>query len=693
MICSREVCCGSAGARLGSWLLRFVIRACPLPNLLDIVRLLGPLFLFGPPVYAQSQPPRASISIDATKTAGKISPLLYGQFIEHMFEGVKFGLHAELLRNRSFEEQPNVLGLSRYWERYPDDRNDDYALNFTWDAKTTYPERNAAEIVEHSLRVDAGNGVIRRHGYFQSRIFVRAGVDYLGSVWLKTNDYDGGVVVALEKDQSASVVYAESRITPIKGAWRKYEFRLTSHSSDSLARFVVIFEGRGQLWLDQMSLMPADSSGGVRGDVFNKVKDLRPAFLRWPGGNVAQDYHWQWAIGPRDERTSWINLSWKNEPEPSDFGTAEFIGFSRDVGAEPAITVNVEGRGATVDEAAAWVEYCNGSASTKYGSLRVAHGYARPFNIKLWEIGNEIWGPWVRGHSNAETYARNFRRYAAAMRRVDPTIKLIAVGDNNMDWNRTVINMAGADVDYLAIHHYYGRKEIAGDYKNLLARPIFYQNFYTQLARLLTELSPQHAIQLAINEWGLDLPLEEQYSMLSALYAARLMNVFERSNGFVAMSAVSDLINGWPGGIIQSSRDALFVSPIYLVNRLYAEKLGQEILPSDVRSPTFDSSREGKRVPYLDVVASRSADRKYLFVKVVNSNLEQTITTTVSAKGVTVGPGVEIATVNSNRLTASNGFDSPDAIRLKRSSLNGGSSFTVNLPAHSVTVLTLKVRD
>ena len=99
--------------------------------------------------------------------------------------------------------------------------------------------------------------------------------------------------------------------------------------------------------------MPQD---GVRADVFERVKALQPAFIRWPGGNVAQDYHWHWGIGPRDARPTWINLSWNNELEPGDFGTDEFIRFARAVGAEPSLTVNVEGRGATVEEAAAWVE-------------------------------------------------------------------------------------------------------------------------------------------------------------------------------------------------------------------------------------------------------------------------------------------------------------------------------------------------
>ena len=81
----------------------------------------------------------ARVRVDATRAQGRISPLLYGQFLEFMYEGVKGGLHAELLRNRGFEEAPNSAGLSRYWERYPDDRNDDYGLAFAWDSSDPYP--------------------------------------------------------------------------------------------------------------------------------------------------------------------------------------------------------------------------------------------------------------------------------------------------------------------------------------------------------------------------------------------------------------------------------------------------------------------------------------------------------------------------------------------------------------------------
>ncbi len=612
--------------------------------------------------FAQS-PERATISIDARKVENRISPLLYGQFLEFMYEGIKYGLHAELIRNRGFEEAPNNIGLSRYWERYPDDRNDDYALNFVWD---------------HSLRVEAGDGVIPRHGVFQSRIPVRAGLEYRGYFWVQSSDYNGAVTVALESDVDEGRVYASADIKITKGDKRQYQFTLKPSQSDPLARFAILFPGKGRLQIDDVSLMPADAApGAVRRDVYEKIKQLKPAFIRWPGGNVAQDYRWQWGVGPRDARVTWTNLSWKNEPEPSDFGTDEFVAFSRAVGAEPSITVNVEGRGATVEEAAAWVEYCNGPATSKYGAMRAANGYPAPFGVKFWEIGNEIWGDWVRGHSDAETYARNLNRYAKAMRAVDPSIKLIAVGDNNMEWNRTVVRAAAQSIDYLAIHHYYGRREAAGDPLNLMARPLFLERFYREVDQMLRELAPDGHIKLAINEWGLDLPMPRQYSIESALYGARLMNVFERSGALVEMSAVSDLVNGWPGGIIQARRHDLFVTPLYLVNQLYNEHRGDERLATSVTGPTFDTTKEGKNVPYLDVTASRTADGKKIIIKAVNTNPASALTTTINLQGVNPGTRAEVKTITASLIT-------------QTTTVSAGRTFNVMLPKHSVTVITLK---
>lgn len=637
----------------------------------------------------------ATISINAAKVEGPISPALYGHFMEFMFEGIKEGLTAELIRNRSFEEAANAISLSRYWERYPDDRNDDYALTFRRDETISYPGKPKAanEPAEHSLRVDVDRGVIESHGIFQSRIPVREGVGYRGYVWVKAEGFDGNITLTLESDVLGGERYAAAAISNVAGDWRQYEFTLKPTKNDPLARLAILINGKGRLWLDQVSLMPGDSMDGVRADVYAKVKALRPAFVRWPGGNVAQDYHWMWGIGPRDQRRTWINLSWKNEPEPSDFGTDEFVQFCRNVGAEPSLTVNVEGGNATVEEAAAWVEYCNGSATSKYGAIRARNGHPQPYGVKLWEVGNEIWGNWVRGHTDATTYAKNFNRYAEAMRAVDPSIKLIAVGDNDMKWNRVVLRMAGERLDYLAIHHYYGRKEMAGDALNLMARPLFYERFYSQIADLIRQLAPGRVIRLAINEWGLDLLERQQYSMMSALYGARLMNVFERTNGLVAMSAVSDLVNGWPGGIIQASRHAVFVSPLYYANALYSTHLGVERLAATIDSPMFDSSREGQSVPYLDAVVSRSADHKQIFIKAVNTHQTKPISIRISTSGMRVKSTANIETLTADSLAMANSFSTPDAVMIRPASIVAGQSFAIELPKHSISVITLNVEQ
>ena len=628
----------------------------------------------------------ATLTVDASRPGNTISPLLYGQFAEFMFEGVKRGLNAELLRDRGFEQSPNAIGLPRDWERYPDDRNDDYGLNFRWDDSVAYPVRGDSQTgmrEVRALRVDAGNSVIERHGFFQPRVAIRGGVAYHAALWLRTADYAGPVILALEQDASGGRVYAEETIPRVeRGEWKRYEVVLRPPVSDNVARFVVAVPGQGRLWIDQASLMSADTApGGVRRDVFDRIAALRPAFIRWPGGNVAQDYHWQWGVGPRDTRPTWVNLSWKNESEPGDIGTDEIIALARAAGAEPTLTVNIEGRGATAEEAAAWVEYCNGPATSRYGAMRAANGHLAPYGVKYWEIGNEIWGDWVRGHSDAASYARNYARYVAAMRRVDSTIKFIAVGDNDMAWNRTVLRAVGRDVDYLSIHHYFGFDAAQREPATLMARPLFYEQLYRTVDSVARAEVPGHRIALAINEYGLAVPERMQHGIDAALYGARMMLVFERTPN-VGMSAVSDMLNGWPGGIIQAGRDRVFVSALYYVNSMFASRPGRVLLPT---------TRSGAGESAIDVVASRSADGRQIYLKIVSVDPSRAVDARIELLGAKIQRDAEVEVLASESAGFRNSFETPDAITPRKSAITAGQFFMVHLPARSVAVLTLSV--
>ena len=202
-------------------------------------------------------------------------------------------------------------------------------------------------------------------------------------------------------------------------------------------------------------------------------------------------------------------------------GTDEAIQFCRDLGCEPSLTVNVEGAGATAKEAAAWVEYCNGPSTSKDGAMPAANGHPEPWHVKYWEVGNEIWGDWVRGHSNAKTYAQHGRD--STSRRCAPSIpgiKIIACGDRDVKWDQAVIKATGNQIDYLAVHRYYGLEEMQRDNANLMARPL-----QEQRVRCF-DPSGHRAAHDAVRS---DLPQRmervadtgAQYSMEAALFAAR----------------------------------------------------------------------------------------------------------------------------------------------------------------------------
>ena len=174
-------------------------------------------------------PAHATIRIDASRPQGPISPLLYGQFLEYMYGCVKGGLHAELLRDRSFEGPPSAIGLPRYWECYPDSRND-VGTPFARDPAVSYPPDGSTDRTrtgpDHALRVDVRNAPDERYGVYQPGIPVHEGVTYHGYLWIKAGDFHGTVLVALEPDTDAATPHAEVILAGVRGDWKRYDFTL-----------------------------------------------------------------------------------------------------------------------------------------------------------------------------------------------------------------------------------------------------------------------------------------------------------------------------------------------------------------------------------------------------------------------------------------------------------------------------------
>jgi alpha-N-arabinofuranosidase len=157
------------------------------------------------------------------------------------------------------------------------------------------------------------------------------------------------------------------------------------------------------------------------------------------------------------------------------------------------------------------------------------------------------------------------------------------------------------------------------------------------------------------------------------------------------MTTESDLVNGWPGGLIQASGPHVFVTPLYHVNQLYHAHLGRDRLKTTVEGPSFDTSREGTAVPVLDAVASRSADGGNIYLKLVNTSPASAVTTAIDLRGVDVRPEAEWHVLTAPSLETRNSFRTPDAVRPRREPLQAGRRFEVRLPAHSVSVIVLRV--
>lgn len=456
---------------------------------------------------------------------------------------------------------------------------------------------------------------------------------------------------------------------------------------------------------------PLSDQQGFRADVLKAARDLRIPILRWPGGNFVSGYHWTDGVGPLEKRPRRIELAWRGE-EPNTFGTDEFMAYCRELGTEPYICVNM-GSG-TMDEAQAWVEYCNGTGDTYWANLRRANGHPEPYNVRYWGLGNEMYGAWQIGASTAEDYVNKARQFAAIMKWTDPSIELVSCGQWGWtDWDKTVIDGLAPYVRYHSVHIYTG----SGDYwRNVLSphqadRALRVCETLIERARYAQNI--EHPIGIAFDEWNVwyrtrspelrNQGLEEQYDLSDALAVATYLNIFIRHCRSVEIANFAQMVNAIAP--ILTSRDGLFLQTIYHPLRLYAEHAQEVALDAFVSAPTFDLTAEHEShdaTPFdrpwkvselgpfsmLDVSATCDANGRELCVAVVNRSPDAAQTTRIELTGRRFANDVTVYEVNGDDPTVRNSFDRPDAVgvRTSRTAVTDGCLDYTFAP-HSVTLL------
>ena len=433
-------------------------------------------------------------------------------------------------------------------------------------------------------------------------------------------------------------------------------------------------------WFNNANGM-ADSNGAIDPAWASLAREQGLDHARFPGGTLADFYHWRDGIGPVSSRPQ---RDHPTDPgrSPNVMGTPEFLRFCASAGVRPLITVNA-GTG-TAAEAAAWVAYCNQPGHPE----RAADGLAAPATVSLWEIGNELYLPGNPGDSEIititpGTYVTRFLEFAAAMRQVDPSIKLAALGTANgtvvrlpyPDWSDVVLAGAAAEMDYLAVHNAYypmilglsglSPKDV---YQSLWAAPEAVNRSLTQLDTLITRHESGRRIEIAITEWGALYSYDPAWidhvkTMGSSVYLARLLQVFLGQPRVTLASYFKFADRTFMGWIGYDRKPKV---PYHVV-QLYARHFGRRLVPATIESPVFNAPALGVMpaetgVPELTVVASLNDDGSRLFINIVNRSWETVHRVKLDTGSFTPAPAMTAWRISAPGLTDHNGRDLPPEI-------------------------------
>ncbi len=446
---------------------------------------------------------------------------------------------------------------------------------------------------------------------------------------------------------------------------------------------------------------------GFRRDVLDAARALHMPLLRWPGGNFVSGYHWLDGVGPRDQRPRRTDLAWFSE-ESNRFGTDEFMQYCRVLGSEPYLCVNM-GTG-TLDEAQAWVEYCNGTGNTYWANLRRKNGHEEPYKVKYWGLGNEMYGPWQIGMLEAQDYVKKAREFAKVMKWTDPTIELVSCGETGVsDWDRTVIEGLASVVDHHSIHIYTGSDDY---YSNVFAphqaeRAIRTSQSMIDMARYNQKI--EHPVSIAYDEWNVwyrqrdpKSGLEEQYNLADALAVATYLNIFVRHCKSVKIANLAQLVNVIAP--IFTNKEGMFLQTIYHPLRLFGEHLQEIALDVFVDSETytFSPAKESSFWPhrvadlgpfqFLDVSATCDAGEQTIALAVVNRDEQRAQTTTIQLTDTTWVHNIVAYEVGGEQPDIVNSFEHPDAITIKEQHLKEpGQTFSYTFPPHSFTLLRMQI--
>lgn len=475
----------------------------------------------------------------------------------------------------------------------------------------------------------------------------------------------------------------------------------------------------GGVWVGRDSKIP--NVRGIRTDVVQALRAIRPPVVRWPGGCYADQYHWRDGIGPTASRRPRVNVTWGGVIDPNTFGTDEFMDFADQIGSEAYISVNV-GSG-TVQEAADWLEYMTTDQPTALGKERAANGRKAPYKVKYVGLGNEAWG--CGGAFTPDAYVDRMKLFSQYVQNQNPAQRRSLAFDSDVTMKRIASAQGLGETAYteavmkawkerqpiywglegISLHYYtqsgkfpmmdpsinFGEK----DYAALIKTTYGIENMIAEHSAIMDRYDPQKRVAMVIDEWGAwlrPLPgtklmfLRQQNSLRDAVLASVNLNIFARHADRIRMTNIAQMINVIQSMILTEG-PKMVLTPTYYVYKMYVPFQDAQSIPLQLDAGEY---RFGDvTVPQVDGIAARSKDGK-VWVALTNIDPNRTVEVRAKVQGVPSGHAVgEVLTAAT--VDAVNTFDVPSTVAPKpfRAEAAGGE-LTLQLPPKSVTVVSLE---
>jgi alpha-N-arabinofuranosidase len=528
---------------------------------------------------------------------------------------------------------------------------------------------SSGEALNSNLCVKLINTQTGEAGIEQNGLNLKAQT-YKGSFWAR-GATPGNISIQLMKDDQ---VLAEKEFTSLGVDWKEFPFELTSTTETTDGILRITMNDTGVVYLDQVSMMGPDAinNDGFRPDLFQAVEALHPPCIRWPGGYFSELYRWKDGIGPQYERVVYPVEAW-NDRDVNSFGTDEFMTLCRRLNAEPIIVINPGHRYSAspqaqyIEEARQWLEYCNGPATSTWGAVRAANGHPEPYNVKYWEMGNEIWLT-----RSASEYVNFLKAFVPALKAVDSSIVIIACGGSDFDlnWDKTIISQCADLIDYISPHHYEG-------IENYRTGVINYENHTKDLAGVIAA-SANPNIKIDMSEWNVWSGLDWR----SGLYAGGMLTMFERQGEYMHIASPALFLRhssatDWNNALVNFNNSNWFPGSNYVTMKFWHDHYAPNFLEA-----TGSNSN-------LNVSATRTEDGKEIYFKVINTS-STTIPVALDITGSFTPLSARLEQIAPAGLSAINSMTAPDNIHVEEGNVtidNRRVNFTI--PKYGAVIVTV----